>query len=228
MAPISGSERRGESEENKRKSQHGRERKTERGRRTGRSERRVRFHQDTTVLAPLLELVRRVEGVQLDLVDGGNDGPALLELLEVRNAPVGESDSLDLARPEDALHARPSLCLVPVAVDGARAVGVGGKEAGRVVRDKTNRPVDEEEVEVVDAEGSERFLEGSLNVVVERVPAVRGGRSALVNAGELLLEEEGAHAREVKRKTHSFEVRKISERGTPDALMPCPTSSSFW
>jgi hypothetical protein len=34
--------------------------------------------------------------VELDLVDGGNDLPLLLELLEVGHGPVGDADGLQL------------------------------------------------------------------------------------------------------------------------------------
>lgn len=63
--------------------------------RVGGSERAVGLEQNALVLAVLLELVLRVEGVKLDLVDGGDDGPSLGKLLDVRNREVGDSDGLE-------------------------------------------------------------------------------------------------------------------------------------
>lgn len=61
----------------------------------GGSEGAVCLEQDTLVLAVLLELVLRVEGVKLDLVDGRDDGPSLGELLDVRDGEVADSDGLE-------------------------------------------------------------------------------------------------------------------------------------
>lgn len=204
--------------------------KGERGRagRTGRAERAVGLEEDAALVAPRLELVLRVERVELDLVDGRDDRPRLLELLEVRDAPVRDANRLDLARLEQRLHARPRLAHVPVAVDGARAVRVDGEERRRLVRDEPHGPVDEVQVEVVDAERGERLVEALLDLVVVRVPPAGGVCMHQQLHGGAQPGRRGGRRTERRERTHSFEVRNSSERGTPDALMPAPTSCSFW
>src|SRR5690606_37537593 len=100
---------------------------------TSGAEGRVSLEQDPKLLTVLLELVLRQEWVQLNLVHGGDDGPGLLELLEVGDGPVGETNGLHLTRSVDLLHLAPGLGLVPGAVDGAGAVRVDGEELVRLV-----------------------------------------------------------------------------------------------
>jgi len=71
-------------------------------RRVGGSERAVRLEQDALVLAVLLELVLRVERVELNLVDGRNDGPSFGELLDVGYGKVADADRLERWRSRSA------------------------------------------------------------------------------------------------------------------------------
>lgn len=81
------------------------------------------------------QLVLREEGVKLNLVDGRDDLPCLLQFLEIGNGPVGNTDGLDFARSVNLLHLAPSLRLVPVSVDRARAIRVHRQEGrGFVLR----------------------------------------------------------------------------------------------
>jgi hypothetical protein len=110
---------------------------------TRRTERAVRLEEDAELLAVLLQLVLGAVRVQLDLVHRRDDLPGLLEMLEVRDRPVGHPDSLDFSALVDLLHLAPGLALVPFPVDGPGAVGVDGEESVRVVGDQSNGPVDE-------------------------------------------------------------------------------------
>ena len=81
------------------------------------------------------QLVLREEGVKLNLVDGRDDLPCLLQFLEIGNRPVGNTNGLDFARSVNLLHLAPSLRLVPISVYSARAIRVDWQEArGFVLR----------------------------------------------------------------------------------------------
>lgn len=54
-----------------------------------------------------------MDAVSNSLVDCGHDLPRLFEFLEVRDTPVGDTDSPDLALGEHVLHLLPGLALVP-------------------------------------------------------------------------------------------------------------------
>lgn len=76
------------------------------------------------------QLVLREEGVKFNLVDSRDDLPCLLQFLEIGNGPVGNADGLDFTRSVNLLHLAPSLRLVPVSVDRARAIGVDRQKGG--------------------------------------------------------------------------------------------------
>lgn len=112
--------------------------------RVGGSKRAVGFKKDATLVTPRFEVMLGVERVELNpevsdvgernsLVDGGDNLPCLLQLLEIGNRPVGNTDGLDLALSEDLLHLLPCLALIPRAVDGARAIRVGREQGGSLV-----------------------------------------------------------------------------------------------
>jgi hypothetical protein len=106
-----------------------------RARLTSRAERRVSLDEDALLVAVLFELMLRVVGVVLDLVDGRDDFPGFGEMLEDGDTSVGDTDRSGFARGKDILHLLPSLSLVPVPVDVSRSVLLDGEELGRAVLD---------------------------------------------------------------------------------------------
>jgi hypothetical protein len=126
------------------------------------------------------------------LVDGGDDLPSLRESLQVRDGPVRHSDSFrfacssprvsettrkrasrtKLTLGKHLFHGSPRLCLIPILINSPRTIGVHGEELTALVGNEANRPVDEEEVDRVNAERGEGLVDTFLDVVVVRVPAV--------------------------------------------------------
>lgn len=102
------------------------------------------------------QLGRGVVGVQLDLVDSGDDlSRGIIEQdLEVLNAEVGNTDVADLPRRRQLLHLLPGLDEVPVRKVLGLVVGVG--RAG---------PVHQVQVDVVDAQ----IFEGGVDAVLDEV-----------------------------------------------------------
>jgi hypothetical protein len=80
-------------------------------------------------------------------------------------------------------------------------------------------PVDQVQVEVIRSERSKGLFETFGCSIVISVPP--GGRSKGARSEYL------ERAMGKKSSTYSLEVMNSSERGTPDSLIPCPTSSSF-
>lgn len=74
---------------------------------------RVRLKKDSEVVAVSAKCVLGQEGMQLDLVHRGHHLPRLLQLLQVRDGPVGEADGLEFARLEELFHLSPRLSLIP-------------------------------------------------------------------------------------------------------------------
>lgn len=103
---------------------------------------------DAVLGAELDESLTLAEGVDLDLVDGGDDLAGGQEGVHVGGAEVGDTDGLDLAQTLGVLESAPRLVTLLVAVTGG---------------------VDQVEVEVVKAglvEGVAESLEGGLVAVV--------------------------------------------------------------
>jgi hypothetical protein len=79
--------------------------------------------------------VRRVVGVELDLVDGRCDLKPRVgeELLKVLDGEVGDTNILDAARLRELLELSPCVLKVPVGVVLAQVIRVGGR--GPVLED---------------------------------------------------------------------------------------------
>ena len=73
--------------------------------------------------------LRRVVGVELDLVDGrcGLEARIGKQLLEVLDGEVGNTNVLYAARLGELLHLRPGVLEVPVGVVLLKIIGVGGR-----------------------------------------------------------------------------------------------------
>lgn len=145
-----------------------------------------------------------VVGVQLNLVDGGDDlgGGVVEELLQVLDAEVGDTDVAHLASGRELLHLLPGLDEVPVGQVLGEVVGVGG--AG---------PVDEVKVDVVGAE----VLEGRLNALGHAgVPGVvqLGGEPDLV-AGDARVLDTGTNLGLVAVGEGGIDVTVAGEKGIP-------------
>lgn len=128
------------------------------------AEGRVGGDVDVVLCAVGDEVVLGEEGVCLDLVDGGGDAGGLDDGVEVLDGKVGDTDRLDLAL---FLEGEEGLVRVDdrdAAVEGGVLAAVGGGgEVGEVGALECDGPVDEVEVEVVEAELGERVVEGSLD-----------------------------------------------------------------
>jgi hypothetical protein len=156
------------------------------------AEGRVGGGQDLVVEAELHELVVGQEGVDFDLVDGRLDGAPREQVLEVGDGPVGDADGLGLALLVQLLHGAPGglVVLGELLLDHVLALLV---QLGHVVgvllgRD---RPVDEEQVDVVQPELLERVVERPLDLVrlVHVVPHLGADEQVLaLDAGGLLEE----------------------------------------
>lgn len=110
------------------------------------------------------ELRRWVTRVQLDLVDCRHDGGVRVseELLEVAHGKVGDANVADLACCEGLLHVVPRVDKVPVVID----LLLAGHEGGG--------PVNQPEIDVVDAELGERVVEGVVHALVVGVVELGG------------------------------------------------------
>lgn len=106
-----------------------------------------------------------VVGVKLDLVDSGDDlgGGVVQKDLEVLDAKVGDTDVADLAGGRQLLHLLPGLDEVPVWQVLGLVVGVG--RAG---------PVDQVQIDVVDAQVLEGGVDSVLYTVVPGVVQLGG------------------------------------------------------
>lgn len=128
------------------------------------------------------QLGRGVVGVQLDLVDGGNDLAARVvqELLKVLDTEVGDADVLDPAGGREFLDLLPSRVLISVFADGMvedspslDKVPVGKVLLG-VVRVGRAGPVHQIEVDVVQAKALKGGFEALRNTVVPGVIQLGG------------------------------------------------------
>lgn len=137
------------------------------------TERRVSGGEDVVLLAELDQLLVGQEGMDLDLVDGGLDLCEGQELLQTVDGPVGDTNGTGLAASINLLHGAPCGLgvLSELLLDDVLAIGT---DLGLVVLVllSSNGPVDEEEVNVVEAEVLERVLERPLDLLrlVEVVP----------------------------------------------------------
>lgn len=66
--------------------------------------------------------------MELDLIYRGLVSPDLLQLLEIGNGPVADSDGFDLARVKNVLHLCPCLAQIPVTIHSSCAVRVDRQE----------------------------------------------------------------------------------------------------
>lgn len=139
----------------------------------GRAQRRVGLHHDTLALAELDQLVLGEKRMELHLIGSRDDLGVGQELFEVGYAPVGDTDSLGLAGSWDLLHQLPGLLGRPVWVNSTSAIWV---QWDLLVASLLhgNRPVDEKQVDVVQTELFERFVETRLGVPVESAPNFGG------------------------------------------------------
>lgn len=120
--------------------------------------------------------VDRVEGLcgREDLLVGSRDDLGVCEqLLEERHAPVGDTDGLCLARSGDLLHELPCLLWAPVSVDGTRAILVEWDLLVAALL-KRYRPVHEQQIDIVQAELLERFVQTGLGIPVVCAPDLGG------------------------------------------------------
>lgn len=140
-----------------------------------RAEGTVRFDDDAVFLAQVDDLFLREERVVFDLVDGGDDAAVGEELFEVFGAVVADAYRLDFARRQQLLHGVPGLHVRVRPDHVARAVvGKHGELFVVAVRVVSHGPVDEVEVEVVDAEVAERHVQVLLDARVVRAPEFAG------------------------------------------------------
>lgn len=117
----------------------------------------------------LLAQGRRV----LDLVDSGDDRGLSEQLLEVGDAVVADTDALRLAGGEQLLHVLPGGDVVVVPEDVALAVGQLGEPVVGAVRVHAHGPVDQELVDVVQAQRLQRLVQPQLHPRAVRVPQLR-------------------------------------------------------
>lgn len=152
---------------------------------------RVRLGQDAVLQAELDEVVVGEEGVDLDLVDGGLDLGEGEELLQAFDGPVGDTDSLDLARLVELLDDAPRglWVLGELLVDDVLAISA---DLGLVVVSPlgSDGPVDEVQVDVVETELAQGLVEGMSDVLglVHVVPELGANEEVLALQGGILLE----------------------------------------
>lgn len=153
---------------------------------------RVCGGQDVVLLAELDELLVGEEGVNFDLVNGGLDLGEGHQLFEAIDGPVGDTNSTSLAASQNLLHSAPCglRVLSEVLLDDVLAIGA---DLGLVVVALLggNGPVDEEEINVVEAEVLEGVLDGPLDLLglVEVVPDLCADEDVLALHILVLLEE---------------------------------------
>ena len=114
------------------------------------TERRVRGENDPFLIAILLELEGRQARVHLDLIRRRDDRRFLQENLEQCHREVRHSDGADLPRSQELLH-------IPPGLDIRWAFAVRDH---LVVLSVGLGPVDEVQIDIVDADLVERFLQG--------------------------------------------------------------------
>lgn len=108
-------------------------------------QRGVGLDEDVVLVAEFNEVLPLAEGVNLNLVDNGDDGAVLKQVLHVALAEVGDPDRADLTRPLSILEGPPALEALVFAV---------------------GRGVDEVEVEIREVELPQGLVEGFGGVVV--------------------------------------------------------------
>ena len=173
------------------------------------AQRRVGLGQDVLGEAVVDQLVVRQEGVDLNLVDHGHDLGVLGHGLELRDGPVGHTNSTGLAVGVQLLHGAPCLLMVLrevfedhvlyTGLIGARVIGGGGGGAEELIYLSIgadlglllglllggNGPVNEEEVDVVEPHPLEGVLKGPEDVIVtvQVVPDLGGHENVLTLDG---------------------------------------------
>lgn len=156
------------------------------------AERGVGGDENVVFLAVLDELGVGEEGVDFDLVDHGLDLGDAEQLLQAGDGPVGDSDGLGLARVVNLLHGAPCWLRVlgELLLDDVFAVG---SQLGHVVVVALcgNGPVDEERVDVVDAQVLQRRLKTPLDLLglVQVVPYFCDNEKVLALDVGVFLEE---------------------------------------
>lgn len=131
------------------------------------SEGRVSLDLDAVLAAQVDEGLALAEGVDLDLVDGGDNGGVVDEALEVGSAEVGDTNRLDLAELLGGFKGTPRLETLLLVVGGG---------------------VDQVEVEVVKAKLVERGAEGVEGglVAVVGIPELGADEDLLAGGASLL------------------------------------------
>ena len=156
------------------------------------AERRVGGDEDVVFLAVLDEVCVGEERVDFDLVDHGLDLRDLKQLLQAGDSPVGNSDRLGLAGVVDLLHGAPCglWVLCELLLDDVLAIST---QLGLVVVIALcgNGPVDEERVNVVNAQVLQTRLKTPLDLLglVQVVPYFCADEKVLACDVGVLLEE---------------------------------------
>lgn len=164
----------------------------------GAAEGTVGSDDDALSLAEVDDLLLGEKRVVLDLVDGGDDLGLLEELLEVLDAVVGDTDSLDLAGVKKLLHRLPCVDVSPVLNDITRAVLLLREERVVALKDisapnfvvkgyrskrqllfltvsvQWNRPVNKVQIHVVETQILQRLVDTLLDTLVIAAPELGG------------------------------------------------------
>lgn len=157
-----------------------------------RTKRRVSGGHDVLREAVVDQLGVGQEGVNFNLVDSRLDLGESHELLKTVNGPVGDTNGLGLARCVNLLHCSPGGLgvLGQLLLDDVLALLV---QLGHVlvILLSGDGPVDEEQVNVVQAEVVERVLERPLDLLglVKVVPDLCANEDILTLDARVLLEE---------------------------------------
>jgi hypothetical protein len=145
------------------------------------TKRTVSSNVNAFLLAKVNNLLLRQERVILDLVDSGRGLCTLEQLGQERNTVVADANVAGLLL-RKGFHSLPSLDMRPCCLEIARAVRVLGEAIVVAIGVHRDRPVDEEEVDIVQTKSLERLFETQLSAGVVGTPELCGNPDVLTLA----------------------------------------------
>lgn len=189
------------------------------------AKRRVGLGQDAIVLAELDKFGVGKEGVNLNLVDSRLDLGKAQQLLQTGDGPVGNANGASLSAGQQLLHGAPCRLrvLCEVLLDDVLAVGTNlGLVVGVLL--SGDGPVNQEEVDIVEAKVGQRVLHRPLHILglVEVIPDL-GGDEEILSLDRGVLTEEIPHSLAdlcfVKVEPGAVEVPVSALEGAGDGLV---------